>query len=267
MRLFSEPAILAAIGPVRMAKLLEGFREELKAAKVEVPASPDPTCSRLPEPEGSEYFRALARMLSATGRLPGRLLKTLLTLEAAAADEGRLRGIVERRIPCISVNWNCLLDCALELWFAVPEELEPFVPLVKLPTIEGGNAGQQGQGLGDGKENDEQALGRLARLTLAQYDRVRKSEAGKLGMRVESLDAEVSRCRRQLDEEANGGGIELPVVEPWPEAVNGGEVLDAVAGRYSLYVVLPPGAAEAMALWTQHAHALEAFFLWVSQVV
>jgi hypothetical protein len=48
---------------------------------------------------------------------------------------------------------------------------------------------------------------------------------------------------------------------PWPEPVDGAQLLADVSARYSLYLFLPPGAADAMALWTPHTHALEAFHL------
>src|SRR5258708_5052606 len=65
--------------------------------------------------------------------------------------------------------------------------------------------------------------------------------------------------RRQLNEEANVRNVKLPVIEPWPEPVKGAEVLDEVSARYTRVVLLPAGAADAMTLWTAHAHAYEAF--------
>jgi putative DNA primase/helicase len=44
---------------------------------------------------------------------------------------------------------------------------------------------------------------------------------------------------------------------PWPEAVNGGSLLDGLAATYRRYVVLPAGGADTLALWTVHTHALE----------
>jgi hypothetical protein len=38
--------------------------------------------------------------------------------------------------------------------------------------------------------------------------------------------------------------IHLPVIEPWPDPVDGPELLTQVSGRYTNYIVLPTGAAD-----------------------
>jgi hypothetical protein len=53
--------------------------------------------------------------------------------------------------------------------------------------------------------------------------------------------------------------VEFPNVDPWPTPANGADVLDEVAARFSYYLALPPGAADALALWTAHTHCFEAF--------
>jgi len=84
---------------------------------------------------------------------------------------------------------------------------------------------------------------------------VRKAEARRLGIRIETLDNEVARARAEADYDDQARAIKLPPVEPWPEPVNGTEVLDQVSERYTLQVVLTPGAADAITLWGTHAHA------------
>jgi len=105
---------------------------------------------------------------------------------------------------------------------------------------------------------DSETYDRLARLSPGEYDRARQAEAMRLGIRKETLDAEVAR-RRPLSDDAQGRAVHLPTVEPWPEAVDGAEVLDLVSARFTLHLVLPPGAADAIALWNAHAHACAAF--------
>src|SRR5206468_8954157 len=95
----------------------------------------------------------------------------------------------------------------------------------------------------------------LAQLSPAQYDRVRQDTAQRLGIRMETLDNEVARRRAVVQARA----VKLPLTEPWPESVDGSEVLHQVAARFSLQVVLPAGAAHAITLWAVHAHAFEAF--------
>jgi len=104
-------------------------------------------------------------------------------------------------------------------------------------------------------DSDEHTLLALAQLSPTQYDRARQGAAQRLGIRMETLDSEVSRRRADVQARA----VKLPLIEPWPDSVDGAEVLHQVAARFSLQVVLPPGAAHAIALWDAHAHASEAF--------
>src|SRR5213594_2731720 len=108
-------------------------------------------------------------------------------------------------------------------------------------------------------EADSDAFIRLAALTPAQYDRARQVEAARLGIRLETLDAEVARCRLEADYDAQARAVKLPLIEPWPEPVDGQEVLHQVLARFVRAVVLPPGAPAVLALWPAHAHAFDAF--------
>ena len=62
----------------------------------------------------------------------------------------------------------------------------------------------------------------------------------------------------------NGGQSEgqiLGNLEPWSEFVDGANLLNALTAAIRQYVVLDDGAAEAVALWVLHTHALEAFLI------
>jgi putative DNA primase/helicase len=111
-------------------------------------------------------------------------------------------------------------------------------------------------------ETDCDTLARLAALPLLEYDRCRQMEADALGIRVATLDAEVERQRRCIgasDATLQGYAIDLPDVEPWPQPVNGADVLHEISNTFSQYLALPPGAPDAMALWAAHSHCYEAF--------
>src|SRR5438067_71720 len=56
-----------------------------------------------------------------------------------------------------------------------------------------------------------------------------------------------------------GSPIALIKAEPWPEPVSGNDVLDAIAETFSRYVVLPDGAADALALWCASTHVYDLF--------
>src|SRR5207248_82868 len=112
-------------------------------------------------------------------------------------------------------------------------------------------------------KTDCAAFAHLARLSPAEYDRIRRAEAKRLGIRKETLDAEVAKRRSQFANHVEAiipqsalSSLRSP--DPWPDPVDGAEVLNQVAERFALYLVLPPGAADALALWTPHTHAFAA---------
>src|SRR2546423_2932676 len=51
------------------------------------------------------------------------------------------------------------------------------------------------------------------------------------------------------------GSVVLPKVEPWPERVNGAELLDALMSELQRFVVFSKWAAETFALWILHTFA------------
>jgi putative DNA primase/helicase len=108
-------------------------------------------------------------------------------------------------------------------------------------------------------ETDTDAYARLAALPPAEYDRCRGREAKSLGVRVSILDAEVEKLRGGTGGHLQGCAVEIPEIELWPEPVCGAEVLADVAAAIARYVALPPGAADAMALWAAHSHCFQAF--------
>lgn len=79
----------------------------------------------------------------------------------------------------------------------------------------------------------------------------------------------ISAPARLLDAALESGVLETsqqqgrPVLfddpEPWPDPVDGASLLDDLVATLKRFVVFPSHAAEAVALWVLHAHALEAF--------
>jgi hypothetical protein len=49
-------------------------------------------------------------------------------------------------------------------------------------------------------------------------------------------------------------------VEPWPDAVNGAELLEEIRLKITSHVVLPRWAAETMALWVPHTFAFQRYY-------
>lgn len=66
---------------------------------------------------------------------------------------------------------------------------------------------------------------------------------------------------RNNPEESEGQGrpVTFPEIEPWPDEVDGADLLDEIEGVLKRYVVLPEYTETAIALWVLHTWALEAF--------
>jgi putative DNA primase/helicase len=108
---------------------------------------------------------------------------------------------------------------------------------------------------------DEDALlQELAALSPIAYDRRRDSAAKLLGVRVGALDAEVSARRPRQDAPAGQGTqVIFEDPQPWPSQVQGAALLDELAQVYAAYLILPPGGADALALWTVHTYVYDAW--------
>jgi 5S rRNA maturation endonuclease (ribonuclease M5) len=115
-----------------------------------------------------------------------------------------------------------------------------------------------------GETDIEDEIGRLATLTEIAYDRERKDAATRLGIRTSTLDKRVAEAR-SLTAESDGSGAEqhlgIPIVEPWPEPVDGAELLAEIVSTIRRYVAMNDHSADAAALWVLHTHALDAAYI------
>jgi Protein of unknown function (DUF3631) len=108
---------------------------------------------------------------------------------------------------------------------------------------------------------DKAEIKRLASLSPLEYERERRAAAEKLGIeRLAILDNLIRDERRDASgTKGQGKAIDLPPVEPWPESVDGGELLTETAAAILRYMVMPDGAAEIVALRAAHTHCFECF--------
>lgn len=104
---------------------------------------------------------------------------------------------------------------------------------------------------------DEDVIRRLAELTPMDYDRVRREEAKKLGVQLQTLDDSVKAARRP-DQETSASVL-FPTVEAWPEPVIVADLLTAVAETIKRFVILDPYEVTACALWVAHTYLVNAF--------
>ena len=77
------------------------------------------------------------------------------------------------------------------------------------------------------------------------------------GVRVGELD-EAIRPPRTASDNGNGNEMSWPDTEPWPDPVNGADLLDDIAKLLLRFLVMPTGAAEAVALWVTLTHCHDA---------
>lgn len=109
---------------------------------------------------------------------------------------------------------------------------------------------------------DEIEIDRLASLSLIDYGRERKPAAQRLGCPVAILDKAVAAKRH--DDTTTAGQVQLLDLyesEPWPDTVDGVDLLNEIASTIRRYVVMDEHSADAAALWVLHTHALDAAYI------
>jgi len=107
-------------------------------------------------------------------------------------------------------------------------------------------------------DEQREEIVRLAALPLIQYDQQRIAAAGRLGIRVGTLDEFVNRARQPVDDVVGQGTpLNLEDVSPWHEPVDGEGLVADLEAAIRKHVILNEHQALAVALWVMHAHALE----------
>jgi putative DNA primase/helicase len=107
----------------------------------------------------------------------------------------------------------------------------------------------------------EDVFSELAKLPDTEYQLCRKETAKRLNIRPTVLDAKVAKLRAKpvVDETGKSGrAVTFPEIEPWPDVVDGAELLDAISHTIERWVVLPVSGAVAFALWVMHTYLLDA---------
>jgi putative DNA primase/helicase len=98
----------------------------------------------------------------------------------------------------------------------------------------------------------------LAKLKILDYDRMRKSAAERLKVSVTALDDAVKRKRASLVSSLEPEACQGEALAPWPEPVDGGQLLLTLIEALRAHVILPEHAYLPVALWILHAHAHDA---------
>ena len=87
---------------------------------------------------------------------------------------------------------------------------------------------------------------RLAKLSLLKYERERGTAARRLALRTLTLDRLVEAKREELgrDDGKQGHRLSLPEPTPWPECVEGVELLCEMSAAIRKHVVMPDHCAD-----------------------
>ena len=98
----------------------------------------------------------------------------------------------------------------------------------------------------DSAPPDDDVIVQLASMKPLEYERVRHEKAKEMGCRPGILDQLVKAARQDDDE---SGDLPFPEVEPWPDRVDPGQLLNDIAATILRFIVMEPEQADAAALW------------------
>jgi hypothetical protein len=97
---------------------------------------------------------------------------------------------------------------------------------------------------------------RLAKLSPLEYDKCRKAEAKKLGVRADTLDEEVAKARPKMPAAATEA-LAPAAPEPWAEPVDGQTLLNDLLGFIKRFIVVSEPSLIALALWIVFTYLLD----------
>lgn len=107
-------------------------------------------------------------------------------------------------------------------------------------------------------ETAQETIERLACLPSLDYELAREAEAKRLGIRVSALD-DLVEAKRPTDTDRDARAVSLDDVEPWPEPVAAGDLLDALVRAIGRHMILSDAAKAAAAGWIAHTYVYERY--------
>lgn len=101
-------------------------------------------------------------------------------------------------------------------------------------------------------------IDRLAGMPLWKMERHIHEAANSCDLPVSAMRKLVKAAQRGEDA---GKEMVFPEIDPWPDEVDGSNLLIDIVRMLDRYLFLPPGAATAIALWILHAHAHDTAYI------
>jgi putative DNA primase/helicase len=113
---------------------------------------------------------------------------------------------------------------------------------------------------------EDAELERLAKLSALEYDKQRKEAAEKLQCRAPTLDKLVAANRKELgldevEDTKQGRPMTFTDPEPWPDPVDGAELLNNISAEILRYMVMDKHNADICALWALLTYLVQAFWI------
>jgi putative DNA primase/helicase len=108
------------------------------------------------------------------------------------------------------------------------------------------------------EEQIEAEIARLAGLSQIAYEREREGATKKTGLRSSILEKLVAAARKDAAPR-QGRALDLAEPEPWPEPVNGADLLTEVSEAIQRHVIIADAPRDAVALWCVAVHAFRSF--------
>lgn len=106
--------------------------------------------------------------------------------------------------------------------------------------------GQQAAHVEQSSETLLETIVRLAAMHPLEYEKVRQTEADRLGLpRILELDKEVMKARKP----ANKDNAPFADIEPWPEKINPAQLLDEISKIIRRFIAIDKYQAAMAALW------------------
>lgn len=105
-------------------------------------------------------------------------------------------------------------------------------------------------------ESIQTIVDKLTELTPLEYDQVRDAKAKELGVRVSALDKAVQEQRKQKVQQQQSL---FPSDEPWPDSVDGEDLIHELCQTFERFSVLPSGSSLALSLWAILTYCYDQF--------
>jgi len=245
--LYRLPEVRDAVARGRLVVIVEGEKDTDNLRELGFTATCNPGGANKWRAEYSETLRGADVVIIGDNDEPGRA--------HVAHVASSLHGVARRvRVLNLGMAWSeCQPKGDISNWIEAGNTAEALNELIE-ELQEWEPAASAGDGVQDC--DAEAKIAALAGLGELAYQKCRVSEAKALGIPVAALDKLVRHRRTQAEKKADA----LPHwhVDPWDTAVSGAELLDGIEKVFRRYIVLPKGAAEALALWTLHAWTMDA---------